>query len=90
MIKSKCILLGFQKLTKTFLEVAGKELLNPVTNGKLELILVMIIVPFICNAVQFWVIDNILKFNPSNKEEMDILKEGEGGVELTSKNKSFV
>lgn len=44
----------------------------------------MIIVPFVCNALQFWVIDNILKFNPSNKEEILMLKEGE--IELEKKN----
>ena len=39
--------------------------------------MVMVIIPFICNAFQFWVVDNILKFNPSNKEEIDLLKLGE-------------
>jgi len=42
--------------------------------------MVMIIVPFTCNVFQFWVIDNILKFNPSNKDEMEMLKDGESEI----------
>ena len=39
--------------------------------------MVMVIIPFICNAFQFWVVDNILKFNPANSEEIELLKNGE-------------
>ena len=51
--------------------------MSPFTNGKLKLIVVMIIIPFICNAFQFWVVDNILKFTPANTEELELLKDGE-------------
>ena len=53
-------------------------------NEKLKLIMVMIIIPLMCNAFSFWVIDNILKFNPSNKEEVELLKNGE--IHLTGKD----
>ncbi len=60
--------------------------MSPFTNGKIKLIFVMVIIPFICNAFQFWVVDNILKFTPSNTEEMELLKEGE--VYLGEDNKN--
>ncbi len=59
--------------------------MSPFTSGKLKLIMVMIIIPFICNVFQFWVVDNILKFTPSNTEELELLKEGE--VYLGKNNK---
>ncbi len=51
--------------------------MSPFSNEKLKLIMVMVIIPFICNAFQFWVVDNILKFNPTNNEEIELLKNGE-------------
>ena len=58
--------------------------MSPFTNGKLKLLIVMVVIPFICNAFQFWVVDNILKFNPSNSQELELLKDGE--VSLNKKN----
>jgi hypothetical protein len=37
----------------------------------------MFIVPFVCNILQIWVIDNILKFIPSSKEEIKLLEYSE-------------
>lgn len=62
--------------------------MSPFTNGKIKLVMVMIIIPFFCNAFQFWVVDNILKFSPSNTEEMELLKEGE--VYLGGNNKDEI
>ena len=74
-------MLAFQKLFSSVFEYIGNGLLSPFSNEKIELIMVMIIIPFICNILQFWVIDNILKFNPSNREEMEMLKDGEQNLE---------
>ena len=51
--------------------------MSPFSNEKVKLIMVMVIIPFICNAFQFWVVDNILKFNPSNNEEIELVKNAE-------------
>jgi len=75
--KSKCLLLIFQKVYSDFLQEIGNKAMSPFKNGKIKLIIVMIIIPFVCNAFQFWIVDNILKFSPSNSEEMELLKEGE-------------
>jgi hypothetical protein len=77
------------------LEVVGNAILNSLLYyPKLKLMIVMVIVPLIMNALQFWLIDNILKFKPKNdnqrktitniyhKEEEDL----DRGVELTNKN----
>lgn len=37
----------------------------------LKLVFVMILIPVLLNAIQFWIIDNILKFKPANKEEVE-------------------
>jgi hypothetical protein len=42
-------------------------------NGKLKLIMVMILIPFFLNAINFWLIDNILKLKADPNE--DELKE---------------
>lgn len=86
--QSKCLLLIFQKVYSQLLQDIGNKLMSPFTNGKLKLIMVMIIIPFICNAIQFWIIDNILKFTPSNTEELELLKEGE--VYLGKNNKEEI
>jgi len=45
-----------------YLEKLGTYMLSSVSlYPKLELITVMVIIPFLTNCVQFWVIDNILK-----------------------------
>jgi cytoskeletal protein RodZ len=52
------------------LEKFGNTLLSPFkNNGKLKLIVVMIIFPVILNALNFWIIDNILKFKPEDGAE---------------------
>mgnify|MGYP002146149388 CR=1 FL=1 len=38
-------------------------------SAKLKLIVVLIIIPLILNAINFWLIDNILKFNPEETIE---------------------
>lgn len=55
--------------------------MSPFKNGKIRLIMVLVVIPFVCNAFSFWVIDNILKFSPANEEELMLLKEGEADLE---------
>jgi hypothetical protein len=67
-------LLGFQKATANYLEKFGDTLLSPFkNNGKLKLIVVMVIVPVILNAFNFWIIDNILKFKPEHTREGELV-----------------
>jgi hypothetical protein len=60
--------------------------MSPFSNEKIKLIMVMVVIPFICNAFQFWVVDNILKFNPINNEEIELLKNGEVYLEKKDNN----
>jgi hypothetical protein len=56
------MLLGLQKTFTDFLEKFGNTVLSPFdTNGKLKLLIVMVFFPLIFNALNFWLIDNILK-----------------------------
>ena len=71
----KSILLGLQKLCSGFLESFGNSVLSPFqNNGKLKLIMVMILIPLLLNAVYFWLVDNILKLKP-DEEGNEIIKE---------------
>src|SRR5690606_1043751 len=48
----------------------GESLLDSVMPyPKLELVLVMVVVPFITNVVQFWLIDNFLKESDESRIE---------------------
>jgi hypothetical protein len=66
--------LGFQTATSSYLEKFGNTMLSPFSsNGKIKLIMVMVIFPVILTAFNFWIIDNILKFNPENNEEGELV-----------------
>lgn len=61
---NKLFMLGLNHLCKGIFETVGNWLLKPfVFNYKLELVMVMIVFPFIFNCIQFWVFDEILKFS---------------------------
>ncbi|MCQ2816479.1 MAG: STIMATE family protein [archaeon] len=100
-IINKFIMFGLNRLCKVPFEAVGNFLLKPFTfNDKLELIMVMIVFPVIFNIIQFWVFDEILKFNPEagqtdvlinamedeNEAQIkeQILKEGENKTEMVS------
>jgi hypothetical protein len=55
------------------LEKFGNTLLSPFSNGKVKLIIVMVVFPVILNALNFWIIDNILKFKPEQDEEGEMV-----------------
>ncbi|XP_022104892.1 store-operated calcium entry regulator STIMATE-like [Acanthaster planci] len=44
----------------TFWSEVAKTLLSPIHNPKVEVVIVMLLVPFILNAIMFWVVDNFL------------------------------
>jgi hypothetical protein len=55
-----------------YLEKFGNTILSPFkSNGKVKLIIVMVLFPVILNAFNFWIIDNILKFKPEKEKEGD-------------------
>jgi hypothetical protein len=87
-------LLGFQKATTLYLEKFGNTLLSPFSsNGKLKLIVVMVIFPVILNALNFWIIDNILKFKPDNETDGDLISVYEKATDKSlnkTKNKSNI
>ncbi|CAD8148685.1 unnamed protein product [Paramecium pentaurelia] len=73
-IVSKFILYGFQELVADQLNEIGTYLLSPINNPDLLLVFVMIIIPFIMNAITFWIQDNIImKTEFSNQEEKQLL-----------------
>ncbi|KAJ8408145.1 hypothetical protein AAFF_G00263730 [Aldrovandia affinis] len=59
-------------------------LLNPISNPKLELAIVMLIVPFFVNALMFWVVDNFLMRKGRTKAK---LEERGGGDDSHSTNR---
>lgn len=54
----------------------GETLLSPIRNHpKLKLVVVMVFVPLVLNAINFWIIDNILKLDVNTCPEKMPLKE---------------
>lgn len=54
----------------------GFTLLFPLRNHpKMKLIVVMVLVPLVLNAINFWIIDNILKLDVNTSPENQPLKE---------------
>jgi hypothetical protein len=73
-----------------YLEKFGNTLLSPLkNNGKLKLIVVMVIVPVILNALNFWIIDNILKFKPEREKEGELVTSFYEKEEEKVRTKSF-
>lgn len=92
---AKLFLLAFTKLFSFFLERVGTFIMKPfIVNDKLELIIVLVVFPFILNSLQvfflflfqFWIFDNILKLPP--EEEKEIQDENViNGVDINNLNK---
>lgn len=59
-------LLTLPKFWKRVREV----LMYPITNPKVELVIVVLIIPFIVNAFVFWVVDNFLKRHIKSSSSM--------------------
>lgn len=68
-IINKLLILVILKICHQFLENFGNFVLNPFSNGKVRLVMVMIIFPVILNAIYFWITDNILKFTPDEGDK---------------------
>ena len=65
------IMVGFPKI----FENLGFYLLQSIAEyPKLELIVLMVVVPFVTNTIQYWMVDNILK--ESDESRIDRLSRG--------------
>jgi len=53
-----------------FWKKVRKFILSPITDPNLELVIVMFVVPFIVNALIFWVVDNFLKEKPQTSHKI--------------------
>lgn len=82
----KIILLIMLKICKRFMVNMGSFVLSPFTNGKVRLVMVMIIFPLILNALYFWCVDNILKFKA---DENEINQKDKFNEEHTSNNEKL-
>lgn len=59
-----------QKILHRYLKIFGTWILTPFdSNGKVKLLMVMVVFPLILDAFYFWVVDNILKLNPNEADK---------------------
>ena len=73
-IINKFLMYGLNHLCKNYFEAVGNFILKPfVFNHKVELLMVMIVFPLLFNAIQFWVFDEILKFNINPESDRNLL-----------------
>jgi hypothetical protein len=64
-------MLGFIKLGESLLEIIGNIIVGPFKQSKdMELVMIMIVFPIICNGCQFWIIDNFLKLSTVETKEI--------------------
>ena len=82
----KIILLIMLKICKLFLVNLGTFFLEPFSNAKVRLVMVMIIFPVILNALYFWVVDNILKLKESDKDDVKLNGEKKGEIDDNKNN----
>lgn len=68
-IVEKAAVTGLASLN-IFMKVA-KVLMKPIHNPFLEVALVMLIIPFVVNAVMFWVVDNFLMMKRKKKKKQN-------------------
>ncbi|WAR25446.1 STIMA-like protein [Mya arenaria] len=64
MVVEKILMTGLIQFN--FWEDVRKLIMSPVKNPKVELVIVMFVVPLVVNAFIFWVVDNFLKRNTKN------------------------
>ena len=69
-IMTKCVCIIFCFETFFLFQTIANFLFKPINyNPKLKLVIVMIICPVMFNAIQFWLIDNLIKGRNSNQQE---------------------
>lgn len=65
-----CVII-VQIFTENLLDKFANLILNPFNfDGRVKLIMVMVILPFFLDAFYFWVVDNILKLHPEKAPEI--------------------
>lgn len=86
----KLLMLAALKITEQFLENFGNFVLKPFSNGKVRLVMVMIIFPVILNGLYFWICDTILKFKleEEDKDMEQFYNEENNKTEQNKNNKS--
>lgn len=86
-IINKLMLFGINRLARYPLEVFGNFILKPFfVHEKLELVMVMIVFPVIFNITQFWIFDEILKFNPTGTDSKDLIIDAMKDEEYAQQN----
>ena len=67
----KICLIVCQILTEKLLNKFANLILNPFNfDGRIKLLMVMVILPFFLDAFYFWMVDNILKLHPENEPKI--------------------
>ncbi|KAJ7415392.1 hypothetical protein BTVI_38268 [Pitangus sulphuratus] len=61
-----------QEYLKLWKDKLQQILLGYIPNPQLELVLVMLVVPFIVNAIMFWVVDSLIMRKHKQKDTLDI------------------
>ena len=67
----KICLIVCQIFTEQLLNKFANLILNPFNfDGRIKLLMVMVILPFFLDAFYFWMVDNILKLHPENEPKI--------------------
>ena len=67
----KICLIVCQIFTEQLLNKFANLILNPFNfDGRIKLLMVMVILPFFLDAFYYWMVDNILKLHPENEPKI--------------------
>ena len=67
----KLCLIVCQIFTEKLLNKFANLILNPFNfDGRIKLLMVMVILPFFLDAFYYWMVDNILKLHPENEPKI--------------------
>ena len=67
----KLCLIVCQIFTEQLLNKFANLILNPFNfDGRIKLLMVMVILPFFLDAFYYWMVDNILKLHPENEPKI--------------------
>ena len=85
-----CVII-VQIFTENLLDKFANLILNPFNfDGRIKLIMVMVILPFFLAAFYFWVVDNILKLHPEKAPEIIAKKQYDEMNQNDNDNKEIV
>ena len=73
---TKLIMFSLNIIFNTVFVKIGNWILSPLSAyPRMKLVIVMVIVPIVCDVIQFWIFDNLLKFKFNNETDINILQE---------------